>query len=207
MCKHIAVFSAVLVMIFCIAGHSAFAQATPEKKADVAQSLSDLQKTMTELNKSITAQMQEAKNVQRDGMEGMLPMVEAQLQTPAPAISNVDGFTEGSMPQMAYAYMIIETYLKGGKGETKRLKEVCFADRKLCMFLTEFWRVRAFDACQGTSEYIVRELISNAENKEEALMYKGMIDQCYNGFYYEHWDEIGESIKSARAQLQKEQKK
>ncbi len=187
------IFYAVMVMALFVGGAfmpDAAAQQTgnPQAPYTPPQAMPDIHKSVSELSDALLNEL------------GGIPADRGPLQAPMAPAQN-----EQSVPQLYSAYATIRGYLMApnAKDSFESFTKLCTDFPRHCMFISEFWRVRALKDCLEFNNYVFDVLITGS-NPEQRGYFESMIEQCSYGYYYDHWDEMNDSIKNALAKAKAE---
>lgn len=165
------------ILLLTVLPHPAPGQTTPAQNA--ARPAADLQKSFAEINKELAEQLG--------------PILEQQAEPQAPQVPQI--------PEMFNDYVTVLAFLKKADNATRenvaRIQELCTDYMPACHFVGEFWRVRALKDCAAFNAYAVDRLLPQEADPVQEAYVTGMLGQCAYGYYYDHWNEINESVQTA----------
>jgi hypothetical protein len=107
-------------------------------------------------------------------------------------------------------YSMVSHYLKSDESVLDKLKILAELDFKTADFLVTFWEFMARNECYRPTKEIAEQITNHPiESEREALLAKQLLLQshCLYAAYYDHWDEINESIRNAYERAMKQPKK
>lgn len=99
-------------------------------------------------------------------------------------------------------------YLVDADKQLAQLEALCRDYKNHCLFISEFWRVRALKSCVDFNRYVLEDMasLSGELTQQQQAFYGSSIEQCTLSYYYDNWDDVRATIAktTAKAKAQKD---
>lgn len=92
-------------------------------------------------------------------------------------------------------------YLLDTDKQQAQLEELCRDHQNHCLFISEFWRVRALKSCVDFNRYVLEDMASLSQDltPQQQAFYSSSIEQCTLSYYYDNWNDVRVTIAKTLA--------
>jgi hypothetical protein len=119
----------------------------------------------------------------------------------------VESKEESGLHRFFLDYAVMDHSLKGDQGETEKLMALLQADQEndtqTAKCLAGFWHQRAIQHCDAWVQKSIKRHIQAlpeqaSEKQKDAVMTKVWkdVEPCLHSYYYDHWEEINQTIRN-----------